>query len=174
MHSILAGQRVSSSWLLKKLGGGVICPKGSGLGLAFYFCHAAHVAEVAEVTVDKNNNFSVNKVTVAVDVGPIINRSGALNQVQGSIVDGLSSMALQQITLDNGVVQEDNFHEYEVMRISATPEIDVHFIESEYAPTGIGEPALPPLAPAVTNAIFAATGTRIRTMPLSKAGFRLV
>ena len=149
-------------------------PAGKGQGLAFYFCHAAHIAEVAEVTVDANKNYSVDKVTVAIDVGPIINMSGAMNQVQGSIVDGLSTMALQQITMEGGVIQQDNFHQYPVMRISATPQIDVHFIQSDNPSTGLGEPALPPLAPAVTNAIYAATGDRIRTMPLTEAGYKLV
>lgn len=158
----------------EKAGWGRTMPAGKGLGLAFYFCHAAHIAEVAEVTVNADKTFSVDKVTVAVDVGPIINMSGALNQIEGSVVDGLSTMALQQITMDNGVIQEDNFGEYQVMRIAATPKIDVHFIQSENPPTGVGEPALPPLAPAVANAIFAANGERIRTMPLTKAGYRLV
>jgi len=157
-----------------RAGWGKKLPAGSAQGLAFYFCHAAHVAEIAEVTVDANNNFTVNKVTVVVDVGPIINMSGATSQVQGAIIDGLSTMALQQITMDNGVIQQDNFHQYPVMRIAATPEIDVHFIQSNNRSTGLGEPALPPLAPAVTNAIFAATGTRIRSMPLSAEGFKLV
>jgi isoquinoline 1-oxidoreductase beta subunit len=155
-------------------GWGKTMPPGTGLGIAFYFCHAAHVAEVAEVSVDANRNYRVKRVTVAVDVGPIINMSGATSQVQGSVIDGLSTMALQQITMDNGVIQQDNFHQYPVMRIASTPEIDVHFIQSDNRPTGLGEPALPPLAPAVTNAIFAATGDRIRSMPLSEAGFTLV
>ena len=149
-------------------------PQGSGQGLAFYFCHAAHVAEVVEVSVDEDRNFRVDKVTAAVDVGPIINLSGAISQVQGSIVDGLSTMALQQITMNNGKVQQDNFHQYPVMRIASTPDIEVHFIQSDNRPTGLGEPALPPLAPAVTNAIFAAIGVRLRSMPLSEQGFRLV
>ena len=149
-------------------------PDGSGLGLAFYFCHAAHVAEVAEVKVTAGRQLSVEKVWVAVDVGPIINRSGALSQVQGAVVDGLSTMALQQITMQRGVIQQDNFDQYQVMRIAPTPEIDVHFIESDNPSTGLGEPALPPLAPAVANAIFAATGERVRSMPLSEAGYTLV
>ena len=149
-------------------------PKGSAQGLSFYFCHAAHVAEIAEVSVDANQNFRVDKVTVVVDVGPIINMSGAMSQVQGSVIDGLSTMAMQQITMKRGVIQQDNFDSYPVMRIAATPEVDVHFIQSDNKPTGLGEPALPPLAPAVTNAIFAATGVRIRSMPLSDEGFNLV
>ena len=149
-------------------------PDGSGLGLSFYFCHAAHVAEVVEVNVAADRKVSVEKVWVAVDVGPIINMSGALSQVQGAVVDGLSTMALQQITMQRGVIQQDNFDRYPVMRIGPTPEIDVHFIESDNPSTGLGEPALPPLAPAVTNAIFAATGDRVRSMPLSEAGYTLV
>ena len=103
---------------------------------------------------------------MAVDVGPIINMSGAINQVQGSVVDGLSTMALQQITMRDGVIQEDNFHEYAVMRIAQTPQIDVHFIESADAPRGLGEGPLAPVAPAITNAIFAATGKRVRELPI--------
>ena len=153
---------------------GQTMPKGSAQGLSFYFCHAAHVAEIAEVSVDADQNFHVDKVTAVVDVGPIINMSGAMNQVQGSVIDGLSTMAMQQITMKKGVIQQDNFDSYPVMRIAATPEVDVHFIQSDNKPTGLGEPALPPLAPAVTNAIFAATGVRIRSMPLSDEGFNLV
>ncbi|MEM9620936.1 MAG: molybdopterin cofactor-binding domain-containing protein [Pseudomonadota bacterium] len=158
----------------EKAGWGRTLPAGTGLGMAFYFCHAAHVAEVAEVSVDADKNYTVHKVTVAVDVGPIINMSGAVSQVQGSVVDGLSTMATQQITMDNGAIQQDNFHQYPVMRIAATPQIDVHFIQSDNHPTGLGEPALPPLAPAVTNAIYAATGERLRSMPLSDLGYTLV
>ena len=158
----------------EKAGWGKTMKPGSAQGLSFYFCHAAHIAEIAEVTVDANRNFTVDKVTVAIDVGPIINMSGALNQVQGSIMDGLSTMALQQITMKDGVIEQDNFHQYPVMRIGSAPEVDAHFIQSDNASTGLGEPALPPLAPAVANAIYTATGERVRSMPMTEAGFKLV
>ncbi|MFT4821459.1 MAG: isoquinoline 1-oxidoreductase beta subunit [Candidatus Azotimanducaceae bacterium] len=103
-----------------------------------------------------------------------MNMSGATTQVQGSVIDGLSTMAMQQITMQDGIIQQHNFDDYPVLRIAQTPEVDVHFIQSDHAPTGLGEPALPPLAPAITNAIFSATGVRIRSMPLSEQGFKLV
>jgi len=155
----------------KEAGWGRPMPKGSGLGLAFYFSHAAHIAEVAEVSVDADKKLIVHKVTVAVDVGPIINKSGATSQVEGAVIDGLSAMAGQKITMEDGRVQQSNFHDYRVLRIPAAPKVDIHFILSDYAPTGLGEPALPPLAPAVGNAIFAATGHRVRKMPLSEEGY---
>ncbi|MGI9322082.1 MAG: molybdopterin cofactor-binding domain-containing protein [Pseudomonadales bacterium] len=155
----------------EKSGWGKRMPKGRGLGLSFYFCHAAHVAEVAEVSVDANKKLTLHRVTAAVDVGPIINRSGALNQVQGAIIDGYSTMVGQKITMADGRVQQTNLDQYPVLRMAAAPAVDVHFIESDNAPTGLGEPALPPLAPAVANAIYAATGERVRLMPLLEAGY---
>jgi isoquinoline 1-oxidoreductase beta subunit len=155
----------------KEAGWGRQMPAGSGLGLAFYFCHAAHVAEVAEVSVDANKKLTVHKVTVAVDVGPIVNMSGATAQVEGAVIDGLSTMMAQKITMENGRIQQSNFHDYEVLRMPHAPKVDIHFIQSDYSPTGLGEPALPPLAPAVGNAIYAATGYRVRKMPLSDEGY---
>ena len=154
----------------EQAGWGKQMPRGRGLGFAFYFCHAAHVAEVADVSV-RGNQVTLHRVTAAVDVGPIINRSGAISQVQGSIIDGFSTMAGQKITMEKGRVQQTNLDQYPVLRIGQAPEVDVHFIESDYDPTGLGEPALPPLAPAVANAIFAATGRRVRSMPLTDEGF---
>ncbi len=159
---------------VEKSGWGRRLPPGSGLGLAFYFCHAAHIAEVAEVSVTEDRRLTVHRVTVAVDVGPVINMSGALSQVQGAVIDGLSTMMGQKITFERGRVAETNFHQYPVLRMPQAPEVDVHFIQSEYTPTGLGEPALPPLAPAVGNAIYAATGVRVRKMPFADAGYRLV
>ncbi|MEE9254910.1 MAG: molybdopterin cofactor-binding domain-containing protein, partial [Pseudomonadales bacterium] len=106
-----------------------------------------------------------------VDVGPIINMSGATSQVEGAVIDGLSTMLAQKITMEKGRVEQSNFHDYKVLRIPDAPKVDIHFIQSDYRPTGLGEPALPPLAPAVGNAIFAATGHRVRTMPLTVEGY---
>jgi len=144
---------------------------GRGLGLAFYFSHAGHIAEVADVSVDANRKLTVHRVTVAADVGPIVNLSGAENQCQGAVMDGLSTMLGLEITMENGRVQESNFHQYPIMRMHNAPTVDVHFIQSDFAPTGLGEPALPPLAPAICNAIFAATGHRVRSLPLSGEGY---
>ena len=124
------------------------------------------------MSVDADKRVRVHKVTVAADVGPIINLSGAENQMQGSVVDGLSTMGLS-VTFENGRVQQSNFDSYPMLRMPHTPEVDVHFVDSDYPPTGLGEPALPPLAPAVCNAVFAASGHRIRTLPITEEGFSL-
>jgi isoquinoline 1-oxidoreductase beta subunit len=158
---------------VEKSGWGRQLPAGSGMGLAFYFCHAAHVAEVAEVSVTEDRQLSIHNVTVAVDVGPIINMSGATSQVEGAVIDGVSTMMAQKITMEDGRVEQSNFHDYEVLRIPQAPPVDIHFIQSDHAPTGLGEPALPPIAPAVGNAIFAANGHRLRKMPFSEEGYRL-
>jgi len=155
----------------EQAGWGQPLPAGRALGLAFYFCHAGHFAEVVDLSVDGNRRITVHNVTVAGDVGPIVNMSGAENQCQGAVMDGLSTMLGLSITMENGRVQESNFHQYPLMRMSNAPVVNVHFIQSDFPPTGLGEPALPPLAPAVCNAIYAATGDRVRTLPLSKAGY---
>ena len=155
----------------EKAGWGKQLPKGRGMGLAFHYSHAGHIAEVAEVSVDENKKLSVHRVVVASDIGPIINMSGANNQCEGAVVDGYSTMLGLEITMENGLIEQQNFHQYPLLRIANHPKVEVHFIQSDNPPTGVGEPALPPVAPAITNAIFAACGHRVRTLPLTKEGF---
>jgi isoquinoline 1-oxidoreductase beta subunit len=108
----------------------------------------------------------VHKVWVAADVGrQIVNPFGAESQVRGSVIDGIAEALHHQITFTDGVIDQKNFDEYDLPRISATPEIAISWVLSDYAPSGLGEPALPPVLPAVTNAIYAATGKRIRDLP---------
>jgi isoquinoline 1-oxidoreductase beta subunit len=145
-------------------------PRGQGQGIAFHFSHRGYVAQVAEVTVSRDGKLKVDKVVVATDIGAqIVNLSGAENQVEGSVIDGLSTLMFPELNIEKGRVVQSNFHEYQLLRMPDTPaKIDIHFVKTDYPVTGLGEPALPPLAPAVCNAIFAATGKRVRELPLSK------
>lgn len=146
---------------------------GSGRGIAFHFCHQGYVAIVCELTVLPGKKVKVDRMVAVADVGLIMNRSGAENQVEGSLVDGLSTMALQSISYEQGRVQEANFSDYPLLRLAQTPRIESYFIESEFSPTGLGEPVLPPVPPAICNALYAATGERVRTLPLIAAGYSL-
>ena len=153
-------------------GWGKAMPRGSGMGLGYFFSHQGYIAEVAEVTVSPGGGLKVDRVVAAVDVGSqIVNLSGAENQVQGSIIDGLNAAWRQELDIQKGRVVQSNFHDYTMLRMPDAPrDIEIHFLKTDYPPTGLGEPALPPLAPAVCNAIFAATGKRVRQLPISRTG----
>ncbi len=143
-------------------------PRGQGQGLAVCNANGAYVAVVADVTVSPQGVLKITKLTAAVDAGLIMNLSSAESQVQGAMLDGIGAAWFLKITIEKGAAAQVNFDDYPLMRLEHSPPVvDVHFLPSVSPPTGLGEPGLPPAAPAVCNAIFAATGIRIRTLPFS-------
>jgi len=140
-----------------------------GRGVAVVESFNSYVAEVAEVTVREDGSFSVDRVVCAVDCGVAINPDVVRAQMEGGIGYGLSAALHGAITLKNGATEQSNFHDYQVLRINEMPKIEVHIVASGEAPTGVGEPGVPPLAPAVANAIAAATGKRLTSLPLKLA-----
>ena len=140
-------------------------PDGKGRGISASYNQGIWVAEVAEVAVT-GDDLSVERITCVIDCGLVVNPQGAVNQVEGGIIDGLAAALFGKITVKEGIVQESNFDDYEFCRMRDIPEIDVHFIERSDPPRGLGEGPLPPVAPAIANAIYAATGKRIRDLPI--------
>jgi isoquinoline 1-oxidoreductase beta subunit len=143
-------------------------PQGEGLGLAGHFTFGGYVAWVAHVRVDQDGRLRVLGLTGAVDCGLAVNPNGVRAQMEGGACDALSTALGEELTIDGGRHRETNFHQYRLMRIDQAPrKIDVHIVRGGVEPAGLGEPPVPPLAPAVTNAIFAANGTRIRHLPIA-------
>jgi isoquinoline 1-oxidoreductase beta subunit len=150
-------------------------PKGSGMGVAFQFAHAGYVAYVVQVTVGADKRLKVDKAWAAIDIGrQIVNTSMSKNLVEGGFVEGMSHLMAWEITIDKGRVTQTNFGQYQPTRMSQVlpGSVEVKFVLSDFAPTGLGEPSLPPAPPAITNAIFAATGVRIRSLPIGAQGYR--
>jgi isoquinoline 1-oxidoreductase subunit beta len=161
MRDVLSLVREKSGWNRQNLA------RGSGLGVAFYYSHLGYFAEVVQATVAASGGVTVDKVWVVGDVGSqIINPTGAEAQVQGAVLDGIGSALGQAITLRNGRVMQSNFNDFRLLRINQAPPVEVHFLVTDHPPTGLGEPALPPVVPALCNALFAATGVRIRSLPI--------
>ncbi len=168
MRNVLKFAAEKAGWGRKKY------PKGSGAGIGFHFSHKGYFAQIAEVTVTREGQLTVDRFISVGDVGAqIVNLSGAENQVEGSVVDGLGVLLMQELDIERGRVVQSNFHDYPLIRITEAPKkIETYFLKTDYPTTGLGEPAIPPVAPAICNAIFAATGKRIRQMPLTKTDLR--
>ncbi len=168
MRGVVKLAAEKANWGKKKF------PKGQGAGIAFHFSHRGYFAHVAEVTVSPEGKLKVDRVVCACDIGAqVVNLSGAENQVEGSVVDGIGVMMFQELQIERGRVVQSNLNQYDMIRMPDAPtKIEIHFNKTNYPVTGIGEPALPPVAPAVCNAIFAATGKRLRQFPISRSDLR--
>jgi len=150
----------------QKAGWGSPLPKGRGRGIAVHESFGTYMAQVAEVTVSSSGAVKVDRMVCAVDCGIAVNPETVDAQVEGAIIYALSAALKGEITIKNGRVVQTNFDDYPVLRMNDSPIIEVHRIPSREAPGGLGEPGVPPAAPAVVNAVFAATGKRIRRLPI--------
>jgi isoquinoline 1-oxidoreductase beta subunit len=150
----------------EKAGWGSPLPAGRGRGVAVHESFGSFVAEVAEVTVNGDGTYKVERVVCAVDCGIAVNPDVVRAQMEGGIGYGLSAALREQITLVGGAVQQSNFTDYQPLRITEMPVVEVHIVASTVAPSGVGEPGLPPLAPAVANAIRSVTGKAIHRLPI--------
>jgi isoquinoline 1-oxidoreductase beta subunit len=153
----------------EKAGWGTPLPEGRARGVAVHESFNSFVAQVAEVTVRKGGAFRVDRVVIAVDCGVAVNPDVVNAQMEGGMGFGLSAALMSELTLKDGHVEQSNFHDYQVLRIDRMPEVEVYIVPSAEPPTGVGEPATPVIAPAVANALAAATGQRLRSLPLKLA-----
>jgi isoquinoline 1-oxidoreductase beta subunit len=152
----------------EKGGWGQPMPKGKGRGIAHHYCFGTFVAEVADVTVNETDGtFKVDRIVAAVDCGPVVNPDPLVAQMEGGIIMGLSTTMKEKVEFARGGVKSSNFDDYKLITMRDIPKIEVHLIKSNEAIGGIGEPPVPPVAPAVANAIFNATGARVRRIPIT-------
>jgi CO/xanthine dehydrogenase Mo-binding subunit len=142
-------------------------PKGMHRGFAAHFMFGAYIAEVVTISMIGADKIKIENVVAACDCGIVVNKSGAINQIQGGIIDGLSASMNGAINIEGGKAKENNFDGYKLMRINEAPSIDVHLVDSSEHPEGLGEISLPTISAALCNAIFAATGKRIRKLPIN-------
>jgi isoquinoline 1-oxidoreductase beta subunit len=165
--AILDMLKERSAWTTKLEG------TGRGRGVSLHTSFRSHVGEVAEVTIGSDGSLKVDRVVCVIDCGQVVNPNSVEAQVEGSVIFALSALAYGEITIEKGRVVQDNFDRYNMVRMFQAPKIEVYIMPSHELPGGVGEPATPPLFAAVTNAIFAATGKRIRKLPLINQGFNL-
>jgi isoquinoline 1-oxidoreductase subunit beta len=152
----------------EKAGWGKAMSKGKGRGIAQHSCFGSYVAQVADVSVNEGNGIvKVDRIVAAVDCGPVVNPDTVKAQIEGGIIEALSTTFKEEVMFSNGGVKSANFDDYKIIRMSEIPEIEVHIVKSKETIGGIGEPGVPPTAPAVANAVFNATGARIRRIPLT-------
>lgn len=164
MRGVLELVREKSGWIDRHR-----LPRGTGMGVAFYYSHMGYFAEVVKATVGARGALKIDKVWVAVDVGShIVNPIGAENQVQGAALDGIGQALALQVNIKNGRAAQSNYDSYTLLRINRAPPVEVHFRRTDNPPTGLGEPALPPVIPALCNAIYAACGQRVRRLPIGR------
>jgi len=174
-RTLLAGQPRMLAVLdlaAQKANWGSALPAGRARGIATHFSFESYVAQVAEVSVEKDGTVHVHRVVAAVDCGQTVNPDTVKAQLEGGIIFGLTAALKTEITLDQGRVQQRNFNDYPMLRMFESPAIEVFIVPSTEHPTGVGEPGVPPVAPAVTNAIFAATGKRVRRLPIKPEDLR--
>ena len=144
-----------------------------GRGIAAQFVFGSYMVQVAEVSVDKEGTVKLERVVCALDCGQAVNPDTIVAQIESGVIFGASAALWNEITVDRGRVQQSNFHDYRVMRINEAPKVEVHIVQSTDSPGGIGEPGTSAIAPALTNAIFAATGKRIRKLPINADDLRI-